>query len=90
VNNRHPSTEAVTRFFESSHLPDPLYSIASLCESVSIAMLERLEDDPELTMGLRKLLEAKDCFVRAAVAQENRRRENPVEGAPLPRPGNIV
>lgn len=26
-----------------------------------------LPDGPELTAGLRKLLEAKDCFVRAAV-----------------------
>ena len=26
------------------------------------------EDSAELTAGLRKLLEAKDCFVRAAIA----------------------
>ena len=31
-------------------------------------MIEELDDGPELTTGLRKLLEAKDCFVRAAVA----------------------
>jgi hypothetical protein len=29
------------------------------------AMIKRLPDGPELTAGLRKLLEAKDCFVRA-------------------------
>ena len=30
-------------------------------------MLATLPDSPELTMGLRKLLEAKDAFVRAAL-----------------------
>ena len=29
-------------------------------------MIETLPDSPELTAGLRKLLEAKDCMVRAA------------------------
>ncbi|PRY56421.1 hypothetical protein B0I28_10970 [Glycomyces artemisiae] len=30
-------------------------------------MIAALPDGPELTAGLRKLLEAKDCFVRAAL-----------------------
>lgn len=30
-------------------------------------MIEVLPDGPELTAGLRKLLEAKDCFVRASL-----------------------
>jgi hypothetical protein len=30
-------------------------------------MVDHLPDGPELTVGLRKLLEAKDCFVRAAL-----------------------
>lgn len=29
-------------------------------------MIRELPDGPELTAGLRKLLEAKDCFVRQA------------------------
>ena len=33
-------------------------------------MAAQLPDGPELTAGLRKLLEAKDCFVRTAIAQE--------------------
>jgi hypothetical protein len=31
------------------------------------AMIRDLPDGPELSAGLRKLLEAKDCFVRAAL-----------------------
>ncbi len=30
-----------------------------------------LPEGPELTAGLRKLLEAKDCFVRAAMAAKD-------------------
>jgi len=30
-------------------------------------MIEALPDGPELSAGLRKLLESKDCFVRAAL-----------------------
>jgi hypothetical protein len=30
-------------------------------------MISELPDGPELTAGLRKLLEAKDCFVRQAL-----------------------
>lgn len=83
MSSRNPSVEAVARFFEFSHLPEPLHSIAAECALLKDSMLNNLEDDPELTVGLRKLLEAKDCFVRAAVAQENRRLHVNVEGTPL-------
>ena len=85
MTNR-PSVEAVTRFFEFEHLPEPLKTVSKLCSDLKDDILEKLEDDPELTVGLRKLLEAKDCFVRATVAQENRKHSIANEGAPLPRP----
>lgn len=82
--NRHPSVEAVTRFFESDHLPEPLKDVVLTTKDYVGWILQILsEDDPELTAGLRKLLEAKDCFVRAAVAQENRRKGESNEGSPL-------
>jgi hypothetical protein len=81
--SRHPSVEAITRFFEYDHLPEPLKSVASECSLLKTKILNEIEDDPELTAGLRKLLEAKDCFVRAAVAQENRKKANPSEGKPI-------
>lgn len=87
---RHPSVEQVSRFFEFTHLPNPLLNVALSCAALKDTMLDLVEDDPELTVGLRKLLEAKDCFVRAAVAQENRRKANINEGAPLPRPDSVV
>lgn len=39
----------------------------SVCET-AVNMLLSIPDSPELTVGLRKLLEAKDCFVRASIA----------------------
>jgi hypothetical protein len=34
-------------------------------------LLDNIKDGPELTAGLRKLLEAKDCLVRALVDQDD-------------------
>lgn len=60
-----PST--VIQYFEYTHLPLHLRAVSRpLCELAQ--QLERdLPDGPEKSAGMRKLLEAKDCFVRAAV-----------------------
>ena len=62
----HPSTEAILKFFEYEHLPAHLQIISRPFNELAYEMADRL-DWPELTAGLRKLLEAKDCFVRAAL-----------------------
>lgn len=67
LSDRHPSTQAVARHFAYGHLPVHLQTISIQCHNLAGAMLQELPDSPELTAGLRKLLEAKDCFVRAAV-----------------------
>lgn len=66
---RHPSTTGLLRFFEYEHLPTHLQATSRRCYQLAHAMVEDLPDGPELTTGLRKLLEAKDCFVRAALPQ---------------------
>lgn len=86
--HRHPSVVQITRFFEYNHFPEPLHTLAYQCASLKDIMLANIEDDPELVVGLRKLLEAKDCFVRAKVAEENRRKNSLKEGSPLPRPNH--
>jgi hypothetical protein len=63
----HPSTEALLKFFEYEHLPTGLMPISEECHSLAHSMVEKLPEGAELTTGLRKLLEAKDCFVRAAL-----------------------
>ncbi len=65
--DRHPGTAAVVRWFAYDHLPpDNRRMPAVICQLVT-GLLVDLPDSPELTTGLRKLLEAKDCLTRAAV-----------------------
>lgn len=69
----HPSTEAILRYFEYAHLPQPLQDVSEPFALLARQMAGRLEG-PELTAGLRKLLEAKDCMVRAALEPSFRDR----------------
>lgn len=56
---------SIMKFFEYEHLPDHLKILsASICK-LAQHMDSELKDGPEKSAGLRKLLEAKDCFVRA-------------------------
>lgn len=65
---RHPATAGVARFFVYDHLSKGRQrDIAELCHDFAESMIDLLADSPELTVGLRKLLEAKDCLVRAAL-----------------------
>ena len=55
----------VIKFFEYKHLPDELQKVSkSICD-LAHEMNSILPDNDEKKTGLRKLLEAKDCFVRA-------------------------
>jgi hypothetical protein len=65
--DRHPATQQVARFFEFGHLPEPQRRLSAPCYLLAEQMIRALPDGPELTVGLRKLLEAKDCFVRASL-----------------------
>jgi hypothetical protein len=68
VAGRHKAVQDAARGFEYDHLPagKPRY-LSAMCAAMAVQMISELPDDPELTHGLRRLLEAKDCFVRAAV-----------------------
>ena len=64
----HPSTEAILKFFDYDHLPPSLQEISEPFHRLAYLHASRLEG-PELSAGLRKLLEAKDCMVRAALTK---------------------
>lgn len=55
------------KWFTWEHLPPNLQAvsrpIAELAQQMDLGLL----DGPEKTVGLRKLLEAKDCLVRAVI-----------------------
>jgi len=65
TSSRHP---AVLQYFSFDHLPEGiLRNTSEGCAMLAFGMAHSLPESPELTAGLRKLLEAKDCFVRAAL-----------------------
>lgn len=64
-----PPTAHVLQFFDFEHLPPELAAISKpFCDLAHTLAGSNLEG-PELTVGLRKLLEAKDCIVRCALAR---------------------
>jgi hypothetical protein len=58
------------QFFEYSHLPAHLQSVSKPFGILAQAIDETLPNNPEKTTALRKLLEAKDCAVRALLFKE--------------------
>ena len=69
VEGRHPSTVHLAQYFAYDHLPPALQLVSRWCYILAETMIHKLPDGPELTAGLRKLLEAKDCFVRAGLPE---------------------
>ena len=68
LTGRHPGTAHFGPLFEYAHLPEgALRDTSAECAKLAESMVELLPDGPELSAGLRKLLEAKDCFVRTAL-----------------------
>lgn len=63
----HPSTAQLLRWFDCAHLPEFLQVVVMPFADLANAIASSC-DGPEATAGLRKLLEAKDCIVRATIA----------------------
>ena len=55
----------IMKYFSFSHLPLSLHLPAASIAEVAGLMDRHLPNGPEKSAGLRKLLEAKDCFVRS-------------------------
>jgi len=57
----------ILKFFEYRHLPEKLQGISEPFHTLAHTMNNILPDNGEKYFTLRKLLEAKDCAVRAAL-----------------------
>ena len=57
------------KWFVYTHLPESLQAISKPCAELAESM-DTLPESAEKTAGLRKLLEAKDCFVRARLEMD--------------------
>ncbi|MBA4359321.1 hypothetical protein [Pseudomonas mandelii] len=55
----------IMKYFEYAHLPPHLQEVSKPIGDLARQMDELLPDGAEKSAGLRKLLEAKDCLVRA-------------------------
>ena len=61
----NPNYEPMLQFFEYAHLPPHLQSVSEPFCKLAELIARDLPRNPERSAGLRKLLEAKDCAVRA-------------------------
>lgn len=63
----HPSVAHVRKFFTYVHLPEHLQAISKPFADLADQVAGRAPQSPETIVALRKLLEAKDAAVRAAL-----------------------
>jgi hypothetical protein len=61
--------EFLLQFFESKHLPPEIALVARQFAQLALFLVQVAPANPERTTALRKLLEAKDCAVRAKIAK---------------------
>jgi hypothetical protein len=63
-------TEPILQFFNFDHLREDLKSVSEPFWELAIWIASELPRNPERTVALRKLLEAKDAAVRAKLYQD--------------------
>lgn len=68
TNTTQPQ-EHILQFFAFAHLPPHLATVSERFGRVADWIVTTLPRNPERTVALRKLLEAKDAAVRAALAK---------------------
>lgn len=57
--------DRILQFFKYQHLPAPLQGVSKPFCDLANQIVDTLPQNPERTVALRKLLEAKDAAVRA-------------------------
>jgi hypothetical protein len=62
-------TEPILQFFAYSHLPPALAEVSRPFCELAANVVATLPRNAERTVALRKILEAKDAAVRAAIAK---------------------
>lgn len=62
-----PQGSTTAKYFAFAHLPAHLQIVSKPLAQLAELLEQLLPSGPELSAGMRKLLEAKDCFVRAAL-----------------------
>lgn len=58
-------TGHILQFFSRSYADRDIHEVSAQCAELADYMAEMLPPNPETTAGLRKLLEARECFMRS-------------------------
>jgi hypothetical protein len=64
------NAEHIMQFFAYGHLPAHMQTISKPFCDLAMQIVQTLPRNPERTVALRKLLEAKDAAVRASIATD--------------------
>lgn len=80
----------ILRFFDSEHLADDLRTVSAPIGDLANEMARSLAPSAELSAGLRKLLEATDCLVRAKLLEREREDAPPAPPRPVPAARGLI
>lgn len=61
--------EYLLQFFAYGHLPVDLQNVSRPFYELACTIISSVPRNPERTVALRKLLESKDCAVRACISK---------------------
>lgn len=67
ADEQNKPTDPIMQFFGFAHLPEKLQLISKPFGEMAQWIVNNLPRNPERTVALRKLLEAKDAAVRASI-----------------------
>jgi len=62
--------ERTRLFIGYDHVPEKMVDITAPISELAHKMEKLLPDNPQRALGMQKLLEAKDCFMRARLTTE--------------------
>lgn len=73
LRDRHPSTQEKMRWLTPNpNLPHGTPRVVAVeCYELGLMMVAALQDGPQLTIALQRLIDAKDAAVRQAIADQD-------------------
>lgn len=67
MHANHEQREPILQFFAFGHLPEKMQAVSQPFGELALMIARSLPRNPERSVALRKLLEAKDAAVRASI-----------------------
>lgn len=80
MSSLNPAIQHLLEYFDASHLKGPLAEVSQKFTPLA-EFIAQDSSNPETSAALRKLLEAKDCAVRARLTELKRKEREDKEKA---------